>query len=273
MLAHRPGMTSQSTPPARCWRLRPRPGACSIDISLVTVLCSSTAAAVDETYSFTSWIAFLMEVSASTTSAEMPFRLPISLLDLVGRLLGLIGEVLDLGGDHGKAAAGLAGTRRFDGGVERQQVDLAGDVADQLHDAAHRLRRRAQTLRLLIGVLDPLDGRQRGILRFHHRLGDLPHRGVQLLGSGRDRLHHAAHAFRSSSARAPAPWCRRRISPPCTACRSGRGSDCRRPGSRSPGRPCRGARIFARLEFAAVQVCPERAIGSLSRSSDGTNML
>jgi hypothetical protein len=48
------------------------------DISLVTVLCSSTAAAVDVTYSLTSWIAFLMEFSASTTSPEIPLRLPIS---------------------------------------------------------------------------------------------------------------------------------------------------------------------------------------------------
>jgi hypothetical protein len=48
------------------------------DISWVTVLCSSTAAAVDETYSLTPWIALLIDSSAETTSPEMPFRLPIS---------------------------------------------------------------------------------------------------------------------------------------------------------------------------------------------------
>ena len=112
------------------------------DISAVTVLCSSTAAAVEVTYSLTFWIAFLIAFSASTTSDEIPFRLSDFAADLVGRLLGLVGEVLDLGGNHREAAAGLAGTRRFDGGVERQQVDLAGDVADQLDDAAHRLRPR-----------------------------------------------------------------------------------------------------------------------------------
>jgi hypothetical protein len=32
------------------------------DISVVTVLCSSTEAAVDVTYSLTSWIAFLMRL-------------------------------------------------------------------------------------------------------------------------------------------------------------------------------------------------------------------
>ena len=56
--------------------------------------------------------------------------------DLAGRLRGLLGQRLDLGGDDGEAAAGLAGTRRLDGGVERQQVGLAGDGVDQLDDVA-----------------------------------------------------------------------------------------------------------------------------------------
>ena len=49
--------------------------------------------------------------------------------DLLGRLGGLHRERFDLGGDHREAAPGLAGARRLDGGVERQQVGLAGDVA------------------------------------------------------------------------------------------------------------------------------------------------
>jgi len=48
------------------------------DISLVTVLCSSTAAAVDVTYSLTSWIAALMRSSAPTTSPEIALRFSIS---------------------------------------------------------------------------------------------------------------------------------------------------------------------------------------------------
>ena len=47
------------------------------DISLVTVLCSSTAAAVAVTYSLTPWIACLMLSSALTTSPEIPLRLLI----------------------------------------------------------------------------------------------------------------------------------------------------------------------------------------------------
>ena len=37
-------------------------------------------------------------------------------------MLGLVGEVLDLGGDDGETAARFAGARRLDGGVQRQQA-------------------------------------------------------------------------------------------------------------------------------------------------------
>ena len=58
------------------------------------------------------------------------------LADLAGRLRGLLGQRLHLGRHHGKAAAGLAGARRLDGGVERQQVGLAGDGVDQFDHVA-----------------------------------------------------------------------------------------------------------------------------------------
>ena len=47
------------------------------------------------------------------------------LADLAGGLRGLFGKRLHLGCDDGKAAAGFAGTRRLDRGVQRQQVGLA----------------------------------------------------------------------------------------------------------------------------------------------------
>ena len=49
-----------------------------VDISFVTVLCSSIAAAVEVTYSLTLLMACLIEPRALTTSPEMPLRLPIS---------------------------------------------------------------------------------------------------------------------------------------------------------------------------------------------------
>src|SRR6202035_3315178 len=47
--------------------------------------------------------------------------------DLLGGLGGLPGERLHLRGDDREAAAGFAGARRLDGGVEGEQVGLAGN--------------------------------------------------------------------------------------------------------------------------------------------------
>src|ERR1700721_901493 len=59
--------------------------------------------------------------------------------DFFGGLCGLAGELLDFGCHHGKASAGFAGTRGLDGGVQRQQISLAGDRADQTKDIADLL--------------------------------------------------------------------------------------------------------------------------------------
>ena len=60
-------------------------------------------------------------------------------VDLLGRLAGLGGERLDLLRHDREAAAGFAGARRLDGGVEREQVGLVRDRRDQ----ARRSRRSA----------------------------------------------------------------------------------------------------------------------------------
>ena len=44
------------------------------------------------------------------------------LADLAGRLGGLLGQRLDFGGDDRKAAAGFAGARRLDGGIEASRL-------------------------------------------------------------------------------------------------------------------------------------------------------
>ena len=61
--------------------------------------------------------------------------------DLLGRLGGLHRERLHLRGDDREAAAGFAGARRLDRGVEREQVGLSRDVADELDHVADLLRR------------------------------------------------------------------------------------------------------------------------------------
>ena len=109
--------------------------------------------------------------------------------DLVGRLGGLGGERLDLLRDHREALAGLAGARRLDGGVERQQVGLLGDRRDQLDDvadAAGRLRQFADARVGLLRLLDRLVGDPAGLL---HLPADLVDRTGHLLGRRGDRLH------------------------------------------------------------------------------------
>ena len=59
------------------------------------------------------------------------------LADLAGGLRGLLGQRLHFRGHDRKAAAGFAGARRLDGGIERQQIGLAGDGVDRV-----RRRRR-----------------------------------------------------------------------------------------------------------------------------------
>ena len=44
--------------------------------------------------------------------------------DFLGRLAGLVGQRLDLGSDDREAAACFTGTRRLDGGIEREQIGL-----------------------------------------------------------------------------------------------------------------------------------------------------
>ena len=66
--------------------------------------------------------------------------------DLAGRLVGSLGQLADLVGHDGEAHAVLAGAGRLDGGVQRQQIRLAGDLGDHLDDLADLLRTGADQL-------------------------------------------------------------------------------------------------------------------------------
>ena len=66
--------------------------------------------------------------------------------DLAAALLGLLGQLADLLGDDGEAAALLAGASGLDGGVERQQVRLLGDAGDRVDDPADLLRASRELL-------------------------------------------------------------------------------------------------------------------------------
>ena len=83
---------------------------------------------------------------ASAVPEETCWIVSICWGDLVRRLAGLGRQVLDLRGDDGKALARLAGARRLDRGIQRQQVGLLSDVLDQGQDAADPLGRLDQPL-------------------------------------------------------------------------------------------------------------------------------
>jgi hypothetical protein len=71
--------------------------------------------------------------------------------DVLGGFGRLYRQRFHFGRDHGKALAGLACTRRLDGGVERKQIRLPGNVADQLDHVADLLRAVRKTCNFTIG--------------------------------------------------------------------------------------------------------------------------
>ncbi|HSP51013.1 MAG TPA: hypothetical protein VLN61_12720 [Pseudolabrys sp.] len=73
--------------------------------------------------------------------------------DLSGRFAGLRCQRLDLGGDHRKAASGLARTRRLDVSIECEQFGLRCDIVDHGDDVAD----------LVGGPGQRVDSRARGI--------------------------------------------------------------------------------------------------------------
>ncbi len=73
--------------------------------------------------------------------------------DLFGRLRGLARERLHFGRHHRKAPAGFARARGLDRGVEREQVGLLRDGADQLDDVADAARARGELADQRVGVL------------------------------------------------------------------------------------------------------------------------
>ena len=85
---------------------------------------------------------------ARLDGAHGPAGLGLDLADQVGdragRRLGLLGELADLLGHDGEAAALLARARGLDRGVQGEQVGLLGDAGDGVDDAADPLRARAQ---------------------------------------------------------------------------------------------------------------------------------
>ncbi len=58
-------------------------------------------------------------------------------LNTFGRLAADIGQLTNFGGDNSKALSVLAGASCFHGGIEREHVGLAREVADLIGDGAY----------------------------------------------------------------------------------------------------------------------------------------
>jgi hypothetical protein len=93
--------------------------------------------------------------------------------DLLGGVRSAFRQALHFIGHHGEAAARLAGHRCLNGGIERENVGLLGDVVDELDDVADFLRALAQALDALGGLLNgfangvhAVDGSTHGIATF-----------------------------------------------------------------------------------------------------------
>ena len=111
------------------------------------------------------------------------------LLDVVGRLGGLVGERLHLTGHHGEAPARLTGARRLDGGVEREQIGLGGHVLDQANHVADPLRGGGETLDLEIGGARVLGDLADDAARGRDARADLADRDGKLLRRRGHGLH------------------------------------------------------------------------------------
>ncbi len=130
--------------------------------------------------------------------------------DLAGSLRRLRRQVFHLGRDHGETLAGFAGARRFDCGIQREQMRLTRDQRDFLGHAAHVRERRAQRAVLALDhgyTLDePVNVRQRRLqrlLRFLHAGRGLGADGAHLARGDGDPVV-ARHRLRRRFAQRPA---------------------------------------------------------------------
>ena len=69
-------------------------------------------------------------------AADIDLNFACQSFDLLGALVGRLGQRANLVGDHRKAASVIARARRLDRGVQGQEVGLVGDAADRLRDLA-----------------------------------------------------------------------------------------------------------------------------------------
>ena len=138
--------------------------------------------------------------------AARRFGAILDLVDHAGNFLGsgsgAFRQLAYLVGHHGKATAHLARPRRLNGGVQRQQVGLVGDVLDHLHDGrnglclAHQIANGAGGL--IHRTIDTLHLGYRTGDHFAALIGQLPGAGrhlTRMLGQVGNLLDAGRHLF------------------------------------------------------------------------------
>ena len=119
------------------------------------VACSCEAAAISCTSSEVFWIAGTISLEQLAGLLGHRHAVAGQVADLLRRHLAALGQLAHLGGHHREALAVLAGARRLDRRVQRQQVGLVGDVvddADLLGDLLHRRDRLLHRLAAFGGL-------------------------------------------------------------------------------------------------------------------------
>ena len=103
-------------------------------------------------------------------------------LDFLGGVLRLHRQRLHFRCDHSEAATGLAGARRLDGGIERQQRGLLGDGGDQVDDIADRRRGFPQAIDIGAGLARRVAGLIGELAGFAYLGVDAVSRVAELVG-------------------------------------------------------------------------------------------
>ena len=105
------------------------------------------------------------------------------LLDLLGGLLGLYRQRLHFGCNHSETAPGGARASRLDGGIQREQRGLLGDLRDQVDDIADRGGGFPEPVDIEAGLAHPRADALRRMGKFVGSLRERRRRGLRCAGA------------------------------------------------------------------------------------------
>ena len=132
------------------------------------------------------------------TGIHLVYTVLNQILDFFRRSRTAPGQITHLGSHHRKTSTLFAGARRFDAGVERQQIGLKGDFIDDANNFGNLFTRRIDFFHRMNGVINDLPPffrhharvfrqgiRQLRIVRIlFHRAGDFFHAGRRFFQRG-----------------------------------------------------------------------------------------